>query len=214
MSSTYSGNVANNPTSITLPSDGDGPGIKAADVNPAFEGLMDRSLHVADRVADIEALSLDARVTVLEGRRDLVYYQRAAGTLGVNLVEGGPSTTIITTPAGLVTTQLGDIVEVELSAHCTFSYGATPAGIASLNALLRANQNSAGELDIAGSSRSLGTHQITNGSIAGTLHVFGSLVITGAGALEIKSIFQLLGSAGTRSATADTYAYVVRIWRG
>ena len=40
MSSTYAGNSANNPASITLPSDGDGP-IKAADVNPALSGLLD-----------------------------------------------------------------------------------------------------------------------------------------------------------------------------
>lgn len=40
MSSTYTPNPANNPTSITIPSDGQGP-IKAADVNPAFEALAD-----------------------------------------------------------------------------------------------------------------------------------------------------------------------------
>ncbi len=43
MSSTYDGNAANFPLSITIPSDGDGPGIKAADVNTAFEGLADRT---------------------------------------------------------------------------------------------------------------------------------------------------------------------------
>lgn len=42
MSSTYTGNPANNPTSYTLPSDGDGPGIKAADVNVPLEGLADK----------------------------------------------------------------------------------------------------------------------------------------------------------------------------
>lgn len=41
MSSTYSGNPNNLPTSITIPSDGDGPGIKAADVNVALEGIWD-----------------------------------------------------------------------------------------------------------------------------------------------------------------------------
>lgn len=45
MSSSYTGNASNNPTSITIPSDGDGPGIKAADVDPAFEGLMDRAAY-------------------------------------------------------------------------------------------------------------------------------------------------------------------------
>lgn len=40
MSSTYAGNSANNPASITIPSDGDGP-IQASDVVPAFQGVMD-----------------------------------------------------------------------------------------------------------------------------------------------------------------------------
>lgn len=43
MSTTYAGNASNYPTSITIPSDGDGPGIKAADVNAALEGLADRT---------------------------------------------------------------------------------------------------------------------------------------------------------------------------
>lgn len=41
MSSIYTGDPTNLPTSITIPSDGDGPGIKAADVNAAFEGIWD-----------------------------------------------------------------------------------------------------------------------------------------------------------------------------
>lgn len=41
MSTIYTPNPANNPASITIPSDGDAP-IKAADVDPAFEGLADK----------------------------------------------------------------------------------------------------------------------------------------------------------------------------
>ncbi|MCL2777711.1 MAG: hypothetical protein FWD73_06875 [Polyangiaceae bacterium] len=40
MSKIYTGDWSNNPTSITIPGDGDR--IKAASVNPAFEGLMDK----------------------------------------------------------------------------------------------------------------------------------------------------------------------------
>lgn len=43
MPSNESGDPTNYPTAITIPSDGDGPGIKAADVNVAFEGLADRT---------------------------------------------------------------------------------------------------------------------------------------------------------------------------
>lgn len=46
MSSTYAGNSANNPASITIPSDGDAP-IQVSDVNPAFEGIMDLIRRVA-----------------------------------------------------------------------------------------------------------------------------------------------------------------------
>jgi hypothetical protein len=48
MSSTYNG-TSTYPASITIPSDGDGPGIKAADVNAAFEGLADRTTFLSDR---------------------------------------------------------------------------------------------------------------------------------------------------------------------
>lgn len=44
MPSNYTGNPNNNPTSIQIPSDGDGA-ISAADVNPAFEGLADKIEH-------------------------------------------------------------------------------------------------------------------------------------------------------------------------
>lgn len=64
MSTTYAGNPANYPTSITIPSDGDGPGIKAADVNAGFEGLADRTANITDRTALVEATiaALDKRM--------------------------------------------------------------------------------------------------------------------------------------------------------
>jgi hypothetical protein len=61
MSTTVAGNSANYPTSITIPSDGDGPGIKAADVNVAFEGLADRTAYLSyykDRLAAFQPLNL------------------------------------------------------------------------------------------------------------------------------------------------------------
>lgn len=45
MPTNYAGNPANNPTSIQIPSDGDGP-VQAADVNVALEGLMDRTAYI------------------------------------------------------------------------------------------------------------------------------------------------------------------------
>lgn len=50
MSTTYTGNPANNPASITIPSDGQGA-IKAADVNTAFEGLADQIAHANATIA-------------------------------------------------------------------------------------------------------------------------------------------------------------------
>lgn len=41
---TYSGNATNNPTSITIPDDGDD--IDAISVNVPFEGLMDKVVHI------------------------------------------------------------------------------------------------------------------------------------------------------------------------
>lgn len=52
MSTTYAGDSTNNPDSITIPSDGQGP-IKAADVNPAFEGCMDKAAYGVAREASL-----------------------------------------------------------------------------------------------------------------------------------------------------------------
>lgn len=49
MSSTYSGDPANNPTSITIPSDGDA--ISAASVNTPLEGLMDKIVRTQATIA-------------------------------------------------------------------------------------------------------------------------------------------------------------------
>jgi hypothetical protein len=48
MPTTVAGDPNNYPTSITIPSDGDGPGIQAADVNVAFEALADRTAYLFD----------------------------------------------------------------------------------------------------------------------------------------------------------------------
>jgi len=58
MSTTDTPDGTNFPTSITIPSDGDGP-LKAADVNTAFEGLNDRTEHLhlsRTALADVAAL--------------------------------------------------------------------------------------------------------------------------------------------------------------
>ncbi len=47
MSTTVAGDPLNFPASITIPSDGDGPSIKAADVNVGFEALADRTAYLA-----------------------------------------------------------------------------------------------------------------------------------------------------------------------
>lgn len=50
MSSVYSGVTNNDPSGITIPSDGDSP-IKAADVNPAFQGLFDKARYILEGIA-------------------------------------------------------------------------------------------------------------------------------------------------------------------
>ncbi len=52
MAHTYDGDPGNNPASITIPDDGDGP-IQASDVNPAFEALADRTAVVLKRAIAI-----------------------------------------------------------------------------------------------------------------------------------------------------------------
>lgn len=72
MSTTYSGNAASNPTSITIPADGDLR--NAASVNPAFEGLMDKCAHILEgdpefiggtfKVSGTSTLQFDDQATV------------------------------------------------------------------------------------------------------------------------------------------------------
>lgn len=54
MSSVINPVPTNFPTGITVPSDGDGPGIKAADVVPAFQGILDRTGYVSARVQEAQ----------------------------------------------------------------------------------------------------------------------------------------------------------------
>jgi len=82
--------------SITIPSDGDGPGIKAADVYPAFEGLQD----------------------------GVAYLQNTRGAyqlVGIHVTNNAALSTIVTTSAAVQTlggfsnAQIGDVVETNLS---------------------------------------------------------------------------------------------------
>lgn len=79
MSHTYTWNSANNTTGATLPSDGDGPGIKASDVNPGIQAAGDKAAAVedlvttetSDRIADVdaeEARALAAEAALEPGR--------------------------------------------------------------------------------------------------------------------------------------------------
>lgn len=63
MSTTETGDATNYPASITIPSDGDGPSIKAADVNVAFEGLADRTANLNARLRAINAYATEASFT-------------------------------------------------------------------------------------------------------------------------------------------------------
>ncbi len=58
MSSTYVGDDTNFPEEITIPSDGQGA-IKAADVNPAFEGLADAIAYIRARLRPKHLLIVD-----------------------------------------------------------------------------------------------------------------------------------------------------------
>ena len=58
MSSTYAGNPANFPASITIPSGGDN--VTAASVNVALEGLADRTAHLAGYAQIVQIVSYTA----------------------------------------------------------------------------------------------------------------------------------------------------------
>lgn len=79
MSHVYNFDNTNNPTGTTLPSDGDGPGIKAADVNPGIQAAGDKAAYAlaqvtaetAARIADVnaeETRALAAEAAITPGR--------------------------------------------------------------------------------------------------------------------------------------------------
>lgn len=70
MSSVKTGDPTNNPASITIPSGGDL--LKAASVNPAFEGL-------ADKVACIELGGTNVAPYVISGRKNITDRWKLAG---------------------------------------------------------------------------------------------------------------------------------------
>jgi hypothetical protein len=72
MSSTYDGDETNYPTSITVPSDGDGPGIKAADVNAAIEGLADRTAYLSRHTSGV-SYTFDNNVGTLFSTSDTAW---------------------------------------------------------------------------------------------------------------------------------------------
>jgi hypothetical protein len=73
MSSAYTPDPDNLPTSITIPSDGDGPGIKAADVNVAFEGIADMAAYSLKYSAlDVDELSGAGNYTVPANAKALI----------------------------------------------------------------------------------------------------------------------------------------------
>ena len=207
MPTTYAGNSANFPTSITIPSDGDGPGIKAADVNAGFEGLADRTAKN------------QARIITLEARRQLVDYARVTGLdLGISLAHGGTvAQTVNPIVSASVATVVGDIVEVELSVRAQLTQGAAATVAASFSTLLRWQQNGGSDNDVLGSNRMLSFKPRTASldTLVTNIHVFGSMVIATAGTLTVNSPWSLGVPPGAEgcSATATYYACVMRIWR-
>ena len=211
MPSTYAGNPAIYPTSISIPSDGDGPGIKAADVNAGFEGLADRTANIKD----LHETRLDA----LEARRDLVNYQRVAGAdlLGFTL-ETGVVDFFVVDPlfTSGVATQVGDIVEVELSVGVSFTYASAAATATGLLAEMSANQNGGGYVAVTGTSRLYRRKPLTASGDThnGTIHQLGSFVIATAGTLLVRSSWFISNNATAgNQATATNYAAALRIWR-
>lgn len=57
MPTTYAGDPTNYPTSITEPSDGDGPGINAVDVTVPIEGLSDRTAFIKAALQPLASLA-------------------------------------------------------------------------------------------------------------------------------------------------------------
>lgn len=221
MPTSYAGNSANYPTSITLPSDGDGPGIKAADVNAGFEGLADRTANIVASIAAVDA-AIDVRLDALEARRRLVDHQRAAVIspgLNVSLAHtGGPFVQTVTLLTAGVATQVGDVVEVAINARARLKYGGAATNDNAIQANLRANQNSTGDNDLDGTFRQHKFKAVANADHEFDFTIHGAFVIATAGTLVVKSVWFISpggGAPGNAGDVANVYDYVatMQIWR-
>lgn len=184
-----------------IPSDGDGPFIKAADVAVGFEALADRDQH------------LNARIRSFEDRLKLVDFQRAAGgSLGVSLANAGTLTQTVPLLSAGIATVVGDVVEVVLSVDAGMTLAGTNAS--ALTGVLEANQNGGGSAPISGSFRAFRPHQV-NGSIGqAEMSLVGTFVVASAGTLAINSVW-ILALAGNVGDTAfvSSYTALLKIWR-
>lgn len=80
------------PSGLTVPSDGDGPGIKAADVGPAFQGLLDGTANLKSRI-DVVTVATDNGARTIRSVATIAALQAATDhvdkTVAMVIANGG-----------------------------------------------------------------------------------------------------------------------------
>jgi hypothetical protein len=165
--STYTGDETNNPASITIPSDGQGP-IKAADVNPAFEGLADQIAHLKTQVPVYTAALNQASTTWVDTFTTNAFVDSGAGEAVINM-------------AGC---EVGDIFILQLTTY----FVTDDASGAQLR--VQVTQDAGGTNIV---SHPVGAYIITNGPVNQTEALNTLFIVTTAGTTQ----FLLQGRVNT-----------------
>lgn len=189
MSSVYTGNPANDPASITIPRDGDGP-IKAADVNPAFEGLADKIAAMKTRgLIDVVTQVYDANGT-LQTWNTASYVDGAAAQCAC--VINGAKT--------------GDILIVDL-----FAIGATSGGAQAADLRLKITDQFGGAGPVSTNPSGARTKIAAASHDAfpiGAVHV-----VTKDGDVQVLMQGKVDAADGTALAIVQTSVFRVQWWR-
>lgn len=175
---------------IQVPSDGDGPGIKAGDLLPSLEALADRTQH-------LQAVSWAVRAGYIVA--DIIH---ANGAGSVSLAYGGTVTQSVALLSSGVPTLSGDIVVAMLAIPLRLT---ATTGDTKLQVKLRANQNGGGLADIAGAKANMGV-ALTPAALElvwSVTTLTGVFSVTTPGTLAIAAQLDLVTSGVSDSAASD-----------
>ncbi len=200
MATTTAGDTSNYPTSITIPSDGDGPGINAVDVTVGLEGLADRTAWLHSRFQATKQM-----VDLAHAEGDGPIYDSLSPPPGgaANLVSSA------------VAVAIGDLVEVSFTCNATLIRGTSVSHVCRLKLdRLVATIGASPSVDLPHTFRSMSAPAIAGAEFSAPLSITTAFAAASAGILALKAVFV---TSGTEDAADEgligAWSVVTKVWR-